>query len=167
MEAKNLGEKKSVVVVGTGCGLQVATTILDVASKPKKSTNRSVIFIFEERTRGGWWLGERSNVSLFCDSIHVWIYICGITATRNFLWLCGCGRLRWLHVLFVTSGPLISVDGCDVRARVFYWIKFKGQRHVFIMGPVLSIKLFVENFFPFVKYEAHVSIWKNIYFLYK
>ena len=47
MEAKNLGEKKSVVVVGTGCGLQVATTILDVASKPKKSTNRSVIFIFE------------------------------------------------------------------------------------------------------------------------
>ena len=53
MEAKNLGEKKSVVVVGTGCGLQLATTILDVASKPKKSTNRSVIFIFEERTRGG------------------------------------------------------------------------------------------------------------------
>ena len=46
MEAKNLGEKKSVVVVGTGCGLQVATTILDVASKPKKSTNRSVIFNF-------------------------------------------------------------------------------------------------------------------------
>ena len=32
------------------------------------------------------------------------------------------------------------------------------------MGPILSIKLIVENFFPFVKFEAHVSIWKNIFF---
>lgn len=46
-------EKKKRCGGGAGCGLQVATTILDVASKPKKSTNRSVIFYLKERTRGG------------------------------------------------------------------------------------------------------------------
>ena len=74
----------------------------------------------------------------------------GLRLHVMFFWLCGCGRLRCLHVHFVTSGPLISVDGCDVRARFFYWIKFKKVQKgcvTFIMGPILSIKVACREFF--------------------